>query len=106
MQKRWQNSVGKQAFAGAAGEICTEPFGISFASLGPIRRVSGLLDASPCSLKAKESWMGETFVRELELHLRGKRLGVRFINHIHVRYETQNTLLFFSFELLGSDFPR
>src|SRR5271165_4594126 len=103
MQERWQNSVGKQAFAGAAGEVSTEPLAISFCILGPIGGVRGLLDARPCSLQHKETWMGETFVREMELHLRGKRFGVRVINHIYIRYKTQDALLFFSFYLLGSN---
>ena len=28
---------------------------------------------------------------------------MRLVSHIEVRYETENALLFFSFELLGSD---
>jgi len=88
MQERWQNSVGKQAFSGAAGKVSTEPFAVSFCTLRPIGGVGGLLDACPCSLQDEESWVSETFVREMELHFRGKRLGVRVISDIYIRYET------------------
>src|SRR5208282_2260587 len=106
MQERGQNSVGKQAFGDAAGEVSTEPLAISLCILGPIGGVRGLIDAGPCSLQTEESWMGETFVREMELHLGGKRLGVRVINHIYVRYKSKNTLLFLGFDLLGSNLFR
>src|SRR5208283_1486764 len=106
MQQRWQNSVAKQHLAGTAGEASSEPFAISFCTLGPVRSVSGLLDARPCIFQEEESWVSETFVCEIELHLRGKRFGVSFISHIHIRYKTKNALLFFSFELLDSNLLR
>ncbi len=106
MQERGQNSVGKQAFGDAAGEVSTEPLAISLCILWPIGGVRGLLDAGPCSLQTEESWMGETFVREMELHLRRKRFGVRVINHIYIRYKSKNALLFLGFDLLGSNLFR
>ena len=50
--------------------------------------------------------MSETFVGQVEFHLRGKRLGVRFIGNINIRYKTQNTLVLLRFELLGSNLLR
>ena len=31
---------------------------------------------------------------------------MRFVGHINIRYKAENTLLFFSFELLGSNLLR
>src|SRR6266436_9122612 len=104
MQKRWQNSVADQASGNAVSEATSQPLAISFRTLPPfIRVVTGLLDASPRSRADKKHWMGQIFVSQVELHLRGERLGMRFIGHIKIRYEAEHALLFFSFELLGSN---
>jgi hypothetical protein len=73
MQERRQNSVGKQAFADATDEVRTEALAISFCAKAIIGGTSGLLSASPCSLEREESRVSETFVGEVEFHLRGKR---------------------------------
>jgi hypothetical protein len=102
MQERGQNSMGEQALADAAGEVSPEPLAIFSCTLAVIRGVSGLLNAGACSLEGEESWVGETFVGKVELHPRGKGLGVR-LKHIDIGYKAENALLFFSFELLGSN---
>ena len=107
MQERWQNGVADQASGDAIDEASTQPLAVSFRTLLPfIRVVTGLLDPGPRSRACEEDWMGKIFVGHVELHPRGKWLGVRFIHNIHIRYESQHTLLFFSFELLGSNFLR
>src|SRR5271166_3148655 len=103
MQERWQNGVAEQVLGSGVSKACPKPFAISSCTLAILRGVIGLLNACPCSRANEESWMGEVFVGELELHLRAKRLGVRFVNHIGIGYKAENALLFFSFELLDSN---
>ena len=98
MQKRWQNSVADQASGSGVGEASPQPFAISFCTLMPFTRiVTSLLDAGPCGRASEEKWIGKTLVCHVELHLRGKRLGMRFVNHINIGNKTENTLLLFSF---------
>src|SRR5271157_30302 len=107
MQKRWQNSVADQASGNAVGEASTQPLAIPFCTLPPfLRVVTGLLDSRPRGRACEEKRIGEAFVGHVELHPRGKWLRVRFVHHIYVRYDTQNALLFFNFELLGCNFLR
>jgi len=106
MQQRRQNSVGKQGFAAAAGQVRAEPLAISSCTLAIIGRISGLLNAGPCSLEGEESWVGETFVSQVKLHLCSEGLGVRFVSDKHIRYKTENALLLFRLELLGSNLLR
>src|SRR5512132_4271844 len=102
MQKRRQNGVGDQASGKGIGKASSQALAISFCTLPPfIRVVTRLLNPSPPRCAGEEDWTGEAFVGQVKLHLRGKWLGVGFIHHIDIRYETQNALLFFSFELLG-----
>jgi len=107
MQERWQKGVADQAFSRGVGEARPQPLAISFCTLPPLTRsVSSLLDAGPRSRSGEENWIGETFVSQVELHARGERLGVRVISHIQIGYKTQYALLFFSSELLRSNFLR
>ena len=106
MQQRRQNRVGKQAFTRAAGQVGTEPLAVSSCTEAVISRVGGLLDAGPCSLEGKKSWVGETFVGQVKLHLCSEGLGVRFVSNINIRDETENTLVLLRLELLGSNLLR
>src|SRR5579862_8375756 len=104
MQKRWQNSVADQASGNTVSKASSQPLAISFRTLVPFTGVvTSLLDASPRNCASEEKWIGEAFVCEMELHRRGERLGMRFVSHIKIRYNAENALLFFSFELLGSN---
>ena len=106
MQERRQNSVAKQGFARSASEVSTEAQAISFCALAIVGRMGGLLDSGPQTLKGEESWVGETFVSQVEFHLRGKRFGVRFVSYINVWYKAENALVLFRLELLGSNLFR
>src|SRR5271165_2607189 len=106
MQERWQNSVAYQVFGNGVGEASPQPLAISLRILGPMRGVSALLDGGPPSHTGEESGLGEIFVSQVKLHLGAKRLGMRLVSHIKVRYETENALLLFNFELLGSNLLR
>src|SRR5215469_11810589 len=103
MQKRWQNSVADQASNDSISKASAQPLAISVRTLPPFAGVvAGLLDPSPCSSADGENGIGETLVSEVELHLRSERLGMRLVSHIKIGYKTENALLFFRFELLGS----
>ena len=104
MQNRWQNSVGDQASGNAVDKASAQPLAISFRTLPPFTRiVASLLNASPPSRADEEDWIGETLVCQVELHLRGKRLGMGFVGYISIRDKAENALLLFHFELLGSN---
>ena len=47
MQERRQNSVAKQGFAAAAGEVSTEALAISSRTLAIVGHVRGLFDTGP-----------------------------------------------------------
>src|SRR5215813_10848304 len=106
MEERRQNSVGEQALARAAGEVSTEPLGVSSCTLAIIGHISGLFHAGPQSLEGEESWVGETFVSQVKLHRRSEGLGVRFVSYKNVRYKSENALVLFRLELLGSNLLR
>src|SRR3954470_4207689 len=106
MQEGGQDSIRKQAFANAAGEVSTEPLAISSCTLAIIGHISALLDPGPRSLEGEKSWVGETLVGQVELHPCGKGFGVRLVNNIDVRYKTENALVLFRLELLGSNLLR
>src|SRR4051794_11078643 len=103
MQKRRENRIGEQAFADTAGETGSEPLAISFCPLAVIRSVRRLLNAGPRCFKGEKSRVGKTPVGQMELHPRGKRLGVRLVNHIDIRYKTENALALLRLELLCSN---
>src|SRR5208282_9998 len=93
--------VADQACGSGVSEASPHPLAISFCTLPPLARgISSLLDAGPPGHAGNESWIGETFVCQVELHSRGERLGMRFVGHIKGRYKAENALLFFSFDLL------
>jgi hypothetical protein len=106
MQKSGQNSIAEKGFAATAGEVRSEPLAISSCTLAVIRSMSCLLDSGPQTLEREESWVGETFVGQVKFHPRSKRFGVRFVSYINVWYKTENTLLLFRLELLGSNLLR
>src|SRR5690348_12816992 len=107
MQKRWQNSVADQASGNAVDKASSQPLAISLRTLLPFTGiVTSLLDASPGGRASEEKWTGEAFVCQVELHPRGERLGMSFVGHKKIRDKAENALLFFSFELLGSNFLR
>src|SRR6516165_3673933 len=106
MQERRQNCVAKQSFTRAAGEISTEAQAIPFRTLAIIGCMSGLLDPGPHAFEGEESWVGETLVGQVEFHLGAKRFGVRFVGYINVWYKTENPLMLFRLELLGSNLLR
>jgi hypothetical protein len=89
MQKRWQNSVTDQASGNGISEAGSHPLAVSLRTLLPFARiVTSLLEASPRKRAAEKKRIGEAFVCQVELHARGKWLGVRFVHHKDIRYET------------------
>ena len=68
--------------------------------------MSGLFYAGPQSFEREESWVGETFVGQVEFHPGSKRFGVWFISYVNVWYKTENALVLLRLELLGSNLLR
>src|SRR5438309_12042075 len=91
MQQRWQNGVGDQAAGKGVGKASSQALAISFRTLPPFfRAVTRLLNPSPERRAGEEDGTGEALVGQVKLHLAGKRLGMRFVHHINIRYETNN----------------
>ena len=89
MQQRRQNGVGDQASGKGVGKPSSQALAISFSTLPPfIRAVARLLNPSPERRVGEKDWTGEALVGQVKLHLAGKWLGMRFVHHIYIRYET------------------